>query len=262
MSDETLYDRLRNDIAELVEKHSCGPLLIRLSWHDSGTFCSKTMSGGAHAAMRFSNSHEARDDANAGLDKARKLLEPLKEKYPEVSYADLWSLAAVVSIKEMKGPDIPWRPGRKDAEDPSESVECGRLPNAEKGCKHLRRVFGRMKFSDQDIVALSGAHTVGSAHSDRSGYTGSWTKNPTVFDNSYFITLIRYAWMPTPGRTGCTIFKPAEDSSSPIIMLPSDVALLQDLEMKRWVETYAESQDTFFTDFTDAFVRLQELSIE
>lgn len=48
----------------------------------------------------------------------------------------------------------------------------GRLPDASKGSQHIRDVFYRMGFSDRDIVALSGAHTLGRCHTDRSGYAG------------------------------------------------------------------------------------------
>ena len=257
-----MYTRLRDDLSSLIKTKDCGPLLLRLSWHDAGTFCLKTNTGGAHAVMRFSNSPEACDKANLGLDKARALLEPLKVEYREVGYADLWSLAAVVAIEVMGGPVIPWKPGRKDADSHAESVEVGRLPNAEKGCSHLRRVFGRMDFTDKDIVALSGAHTVGANHPERSGYDGSWTTNPLTFDNSYFKELLKYSWMPTPGRTGCTIFKPVENPTLAISMLPSDIALLNDESTLKWVKLYAENQEEFFSDFKDAFIRLQEASMK
>lgn len=53
--------------------------------------------------------------ANAGLKVVRDLLEPIKQKYPGLSYSDLWTLAGVVAVQEMGGPQIPWRSGRKDA---------------------------------------------------------------------------------------------------------------------------------------------------
>ena len=61
----------------------------------------------------------------------------------------------------------------------------GRLPDGSKGKEHLRDVFHRMGMSDRDIVALSGAHTLGRCHFVRSGYDGPWTHNPLKFDNEY-----------------------------------------------------------------------------
>lgn len=58
------------------------------------------------------------------------------------------------------------------------------------GADHLREVFGRMSFSDRDIVALSGAHTVGKNHSERSGFDGAWTSDHLAFNNQYYIDLL------------------------------------------------------------------------
>jgi cytochrome c peroxidase len=78
----------------------------------------------------------------------------------------------VAAIKTMDGPTIPWSAGRVDAMDPSAVTPDGRLPNADSGPKgadesdaeHLRKIFYRMGFDDQEIVALSGAHALGRCH--------------------------------------------------------------------------------------------------
>jgi catalase (peroxidase I) len=97
--------------------------------------------------MRFPGG-ESKHDANAGLNWARDMLEPIKKKHPNMSYADFWSLTAIVAIKVMGGPDVAWRAGRPDATSASESMPDGRLPDATQGCPHLRGVFHRMGFSD------------------------------------------------------------------------------------------------------------------
>ena len=68
----------------------------------------------------------------------------------------------------MGGPEIEWKGGRTDYVDDSKLPPSGRLPDGAKGSDHLRHVFGRMGFGDQEIVALSGAHSLGRCHSDRS----------------------------------------------------------------------------------------------
>jgi cytochrome c peroxidase len=90
-----------------------GPLLVRLAWHSSGTYNKSTRSHGSNGStMRFGP--ELSDPANKGLDLAQKFLEPIKQKYPEISYADLWILAAYVAIEEMGGPHIDFTAGRVD----------------------------------------------------------------------------------------------------------------------------------------------------
>lgn len=131
--------------------------------------------------MRFHT--ESFDNANNGLHIARALLEPLKLKYQWLSYGDLWTLAAVVAISEMGGPQIVWRPGRRDKQTDEDCPPNGRLPDATQGAQHLRDVFYRMGFTDRDVVALSGAHSLGRCHADRSGFVGPWTYTPTRFSN-------------------------------------------------------------------------------
>jgi cytochrome c peroxidase len=97
--------------------------------------------------------------ANAGLAVARNALAPVKSKFPEISYADLYTYAGVVAVEEAGGPKIPFRLGRSDMEDGSTSPPDGRLPDADKGARvhtiqHMRDIFYRMGFSDGEIVAL------------------------------------------------------------------------------------------------------------
>jgi len=100
-------------------------------------------------------------------------------------------LAANVSIELMEGPKIQTRFGRVDAKSSKESVEGseGRLPSGSGGLAHLREIFHPKGFTDEDIVALSGAHTVGGCKLDRSGYEGNQTENNRIFDNKYYQNL-------------------------------------------------------------------------
>lgn len=93
----------------------------------------------------------------------------------------------------MQGPVVPYRPGRQDKELAACTPD-GRLPDATKGNKHLRDIFGRMGFNDQEIVALSGAHALGRCHTDRSGFDGPWTFSPTVVTNDYYQLLLDEKW--------------------------------------------------------------------
>lgn len=70
--------------------------------------------------------------------------------------------------REMGGPKIPWKPGRYDFVDDERLPPRGRLPDASQGSDHLRNIFYRMGFNDQEIVALTGAHNLGRAHRENS----------------------------------------------------------------------------------------------
>lgn len=155
------YGKVRKALEDLMDAPdyddgSYGPLMVRLAWHAAGTYDKNTLTGGSNGAtMRFHP--ECAHGANAGLGKARDLLEPIKAKFPWISYADLWTLAGVVAIETMGGPVVPWRPGRVDAAAGSSCPPEGRLPDAKLGASHIRDIFGRMGFNDQEMVALIGA---------------------------------------------------------------------------------------------------------
>ena len=162
----------------------CGPILVRLSWHDAGVFSNGALKGGCpNAAMRFTDGGEGTFGANAGLPTvAVGLLSEITAKYcPHfIGIADLWVLAANVAIKCMGGPMVKTRFGRVDAKSSKDSVEGqeGRLPPGDASPQTLRDIFCPKGFNDRDIVALSGAHTVGACHLDRSGFDGPWTETP------------------------------------------------------------------------------------
>jgi catalase (peroxidase I) len=209
--------------------------------------------------MRFTDAGEGTFGANAGLPTvAVSLLKPISDKYvpAAISNADLWALAANVATETMGGPAVPTRFGRKDATSSAESVESqvGRLPDGDKGIDHLREIFHPKGFSDKDIVALSGAHTVGKCHADRSGFDGAWTEMPLKFDNSYFTELLAKEYVDETTAAGCPQKK---HKSSGTIMLISDLALLES-PFREYVELYAKDQEAFFRDYVNAWVKLQE----
>ena len=173
--------------------------------------------------------------------------------------------------------------GRTDATGPEQCSPEGNLPDAEAGDNgeyggadsakdttpfgHLRKVFYRMGFDDEAIVALSGAHTFGRAYADRSGlgkektkftdgskqllvdgseakYTpggSSWTDNWLVFDNSYFSIM------------------PDEDADPELLKTSTDLTLFEDEGFKPFAEKFGESQEAFFESYAKAHKQLSEL---
>eukprot|EP00803_Ostreobium_quekettii_P005110 evm.model.scf_2526.2 EVM.evm.TU.scf_2526.2 scf_2526:7640-12070(-) len=256
----------RDAVAELIRSKSCNPILVRLAWHDAGTYNKDIpdwpQCGGANGSIRFKP--EIDHGANAGLAGALKLLDPIKEQFPEVSHADLFQMASALAIEMAGGPKIPLRYGRIDTSIPEECPAEGNLPAAaapfDDGsatpADHIRKVFYRMGLSDKDIVALSGAHTLGRAYPSRSGfgkdetkYTkdgpgtkggSSWTPEWLKFDNSYFVEV-----------------KSKRDED--LVVLPTDAALFEDEGFRQYAEKYAEDQNAFFADYAESHVKLSEL---
>ncbi len=180
-----------------------GPFFIRMTWHAAGTYRTGDGRGGAATgAQRFAPLNSWPDNGN--LDKARRLLWPIKEKYGNLlSWADLLVLAGNVAIEDMGGPnhgtalgrediwhpekDIYWgaedewlgdnRYGktRQDLENPLAAVQMGLIyvnpqgPNANPdpalSAQDVRETFKRMAMNDEETVALTaGGHTFGKAH--------------------------------------------------------------------------------------------------
>ncbi|CAE6439131.1 unnamed protein product [Rhizoctonia solani] len=254
------YQKVYNRIAEALDADyddgSYGPVFVRLAWHSSGTYDKDTKTGGSnYATMRFEP--ESLHGANNGLNIARAKMEEIKKEFPWISYGDLWTLGGVCALQEMDGPKIPWRPGRIDG-FAKDATPDGRLPDATQGSDHLRNIFYRMGFNDQEIVALSGAHALGRCHRDRSGFDGPWTFSPTTLTNEYYKLLLneKWQWRKWDGP------KQLEDKTTKsLMMLPTDMALVQDKKFKPWVQKYADDQDLFFKDFTEVVVRLFELGV-
>ncbi|KAF2906899.1 probable L-ascorbate peroxidase 5, chloroplastic isoform X1 [Oryza sativa Japonica Group] len=257
----------REDVRQLLKSNPCHPILVRLGWHDAGTYDKNITEwpkcGGANGSLRFGV--ELVHAANKGLLKALFLVIPIKSKYAGVTYADIFQLASATAIEEAGGPKIPMIYGRADVADGEECPPEGRLPAADppSPAEHLREVFYRMGLSDKEIVALSGAHTLGRARPERSGwgkpetkYTvcnlqqlengpgapggQSWTSEWLKFDNSYFKEI-------------------KERRDEDLLVLPTDAVLFEDSSFKIHAEKYAEDQDAFFEDYAEAHAKLSNL---
>ena len=179
-----------------------GPFFVRLTWHAAGTYRSTDgRGGGGTGAMRFAPLNSWPDNGN--LDKARRLLWPIKEKYGnKISWADLLILAGNVAIESMGGKtygfsggrediwgpeeDILWGvedawlenqryKGERELDNPLAAVQMGLIyvnpqgpdanPDPLASAHDIRETFGRMAMNDYETVALiAGGHTFGKCH--------------------------------------------------------------------------------------------------
>jgi catalase-peroxidase len=178
-----------------------GPLFIRMSWHAAGTYRIADGRGGAgDGAQRFAPLNSWPDNAN--LDKARRLLWPIKQKYGQkVSWADLLVFAGNVALESMGfktfgfgfgrpdtwepveifwGPEDTWLGderygGERELAGPLGAVQMGLIyvnpegpngtPDPVAAAKDIRETFGRMAMNDEETVALiAGGHTFGKCH--------------------------------------------------------------------------------------------------
>ncbi|MBF2753779.1 MAG: catalase/peroxidase HPI [Gammaproteobacteria bacterium AqS3] len=206
------YAALKKDLTDLMTDSQdwwpadyghYGPLFIRMTWHAAGTYrTGDGRGGGGTGAQRFAPLNSWPDNGN--LDKARRLLWPIKQRYGNaISWADLLILAGNVAIESMGGrtlgfgggrPDI-WHPEediywggedewlgddryadtRQSLENPLAAVQMGLIyvnpegPNANPdpllSAQDVRETFGRMAMSDEETVALvAGGHTFGKMH--------------------------------------------------------------------------------------------------
>jgi len=205
------YAALKKDLTDLMTDSQdwwpadfghYGPFFIRMTWHAAGTYrTTDGRGGGGTGAQRFAPLNSWPDNGN--LDKARRLLWPVKQKYGnKISWADLFVLTGNVAIESMGGKTFGFSGGREDIWAPEEdiywgvekqwltnerysgdrelanplgAVQMGLIyvnpegpdgnPDPVASARDIRETFGRMAMNDEETVALTaGGHTFGKAH--------------------------------------------------------------------------------------------------
>ncbi|XP_057959729.1 putative L-ascorbate peroxidase 6 isoform X2 [Malania oleifera] len=222
------YQLIKEEVKKVLSKGKAAGVL-RLVFHDAGTFDVDENSGGMNGSIIY----ELERPENAGLKKSLQIVEKAKNEVDLIqpaSWADMIAVAGAEAVSVCGGPKIPVQIGRLDLTAPDPE---GKLPQESLDASGLKRCFQRKGLSTQELVALSGAHTLGNK-----GFG-----NPTVFDNSYFQVLLEKPWMSSAGMAS-------------MIGLPTDHALVEDDECLRWITRYANNQNMFFEDFRNAYIKL------
>ena len=319
-----------------------GGLFIRMAWHSAGTYRTGDGRGGAGSgSQRFAPLNSWPDNVN--LDKARRLIWPIKQKYGnKLSWADLIIFSADVGMETMGfktfgfgfgRPDI-WEPeediywgaedtwlgdsrysGDRELENPLAAVQMGLIyvnpegpngkPDPIASGRDIRETFARMAMNDEETVALAaGGHTFGKCHGagdaalvgpapegapleeqglgwrnrhgsgkggDQigSGLEGSWTPNPTKWDNGYFDMLFGYEWELIKSPAGAWQWAPinvaekdlapaAHDATKrvPTLMTTADMAMRMDPIYAPIAKRFHENPDQFHDAFARAWFKL------
>ncbi|MDE2802149.1 MAG: catalase-peroxidase, partial [Chloroflexota bacterium] len=311
-----------------------GPLFIRMTWHAAGTYrITDGRGGGGSGHQRFAPLNSWPDNGN--LDKARRLLWPVKQKYGKnLSWADLIVFAGNQALESMGFKSFGFAFGRPDvweADDTNWGSETtwlddqrhdadGELqgpvgadhmgliyvnpegpngnPDPNLAANYIRNTFKRMAMNDEETVALiAGGHTFGKAHGAApeshvgadpegaavhaqgfgwsnsygsgkagdtitSGLEGTWTENPTKWDNNFMENLHNYEWELTKSPAGKSQYQPVNASSVAVVpdahdpskkhapfMLTTDLSLRMDPAYatisKRFLENPADLEDAF-----------------
>jgi L-ascorbate peroxidase len=224
LAETDLEDSIREFlVAHMPLEHA--PAHLRLAFHDAGTFDAVTGTGGANGSIHLKE--ELQRGGNAGwAQTCMELLSLAKEEFPSVSWADLIAIGGAAGVHKCGGPVIRVGLGREDAVEPAPNH---RLPGGFEGSALLKRLFARMGLEPRDLVALSGGHTLGFAQ------RMPFTEDPWVFSNSYYRQLVGLT------RSG---------------LLGTDTTLLEDPDLRPYIELYARDQGQFFADFAEAYRRL------
>lgn len=215
------------------------PVALRLAYHDAGTFSKAAGDGGLNGSIRF----ELDRPENFGLKRGWRLIEEAKASLKgtpaesAVSYADLVAWAGARAVEVTGGPSIPLTIGRADAKaaDPP-----GRMASERSDARALVENFAEKGFDVRELVALSGAHTLG----------GKGFGDPVTFDNAYYTTLLKRPWLDL------------NDEMAQHTGLPSDHALPEDEECLGIIKEYAADGAAFKRDFAAAYQKLVATGVQ
>jgi len=213
------------------------PAVLRVVFHDAGTFNQATGDGGMNGSVRFELARPESFGLKRGVNPVTAVYDAIRDgPAAGLSFADVIAASGAYAVELTGGPKIDVPFGRIDATaaDPENRMPSETLSGAE-----TRASFAAAGYSTQEMIALAGAHTIG----------GKGFGEPYDFDNAYYVTLLKKPWSDPKASKD-------ELEMASHIGLASDKALAEDGPSVEWIRRYADDQALFFTDFSAAYLKM------
>ncbi|CAM9631088.1 unnamed protein product [Ectocarpus sp. 12 AP-2014] len=233
-------------VSVLSSDPSYPALFVTLAWQCASTFRATDYLGGCNGArIRFSPEKDWA--GNQGLDEVLSLLEPVRDEYPDMSYADLIVLSGNLALDID---DLPFCAGRVDAAEGDDLIsvlEPREYDDVIVGVHDRAKIMG---LSVPQAVALAGRPRSAS-HMVTLGFSGSYTveENPAL-SNAFYTTLLTETWEEVPDSGGLEY----QAVGTPgMYALATDLALVWDPELKAQTVVYAEDNTEFLKEFASAW---------
>jgi catalase (peroxidase I) len=247
---------------------SYAPLFVRMAWQCANTFRQTDYMGGCNGA-RLRLEPQISWPANAALDSALELLQPVKDAFgADLTWADLIALAGTTALEVSSGCDgfaIPFTGGRSDATAgeglPTPDYLQFQLSGgaATDTVAALQNAQAMLGLSSREMVALmGGGHTLGRQHKARSGFLdGKFTTNPLSLDNEYFKNLVDLTWTKVANTDAAHEEYSATTKAGEVLhVLKTDMLLVWSSAYKAVVEEYSLDNALFLSDFANVWVKV------
>jgi catalase (peroxidase I) len=211
------------------------PKYLRLAFHDAGNYDAETNLGGANGSLRFELDREENISLKPYFEKLEIVKKEIESLGIKVSYADLIAFGGAVAVYKTGGPKIYLKTGRTDSDSAGARIH---FLSSGINIKELLEKFSAMGLGAKDLVALSGAHTIGRANGL------PMTEDLFRFSNSYYKNLLAFCNGMRMENLG---------------VLNSDIALLDLKETRNLIELFAGNEFTFFNEFAESYQKLSYL---
>lgn len=263
------WDEVRKEIRHVISSNASsvlppdsyknapyyGSVFVHLAWQCASTFRHTDYLGGCNGArIRFAP--QKNWPMNVALDRALQLLQPIQQKFENLSWSDLIVLAGTVALEDATGHSIPFCGGRTDATDGNGSAMLQPNGDYSVDAHQIRLLAHQIGLTERETVALS-ARLRSPGQMSRSGYYGSWTENVGKLSHEYFKTLLTSTWSEFKVPNSGKVQYKAEGQD--IFMTAADLNLKWDDTYLAISQDFASDNEVFLKEFKSAWVKLMNL---